>query len=325
MVCRKLATMAAVLSAVVMAQPWGALAAQSRFINVGTAGVTGVYFPAGGAICRFVNKGRREHSIRCAVEPTGGSVVNIGRVRAGTLDFGIVQSDWHYYAYKGESMLKEVGPFKDLRSVFSLHGEPFTVVARADAKIRQFQDLKGKRVNVGNPGSGQRGTIDVILGAMGWTVGDFGSVFELSSDEQSQALCDNKIDAMVFVSGFPSGSVKEATTLCAAKIVDVRGPAIDKLVRENTFYRKTIIPGGIYPGTDRDIQTFGTLATVVTTSREPDDVVYHVVKAVFENLEEFRKQHPAFLRLEAEEMIRDGLTAPLHPGALRYYKEKGWL
>ena len=325
MVCRKLAIMAAVLSAVVMSQPWGALAAQSRFINVGTAGVTGVYFPAGGAICRFVNKGRSEHGIRCAVEPTGGSVVNIGRVRAGTLDFGIVQSDWHYYAYKGESTLRDVGPFKKLRSVFSLHGEPFTVVARADALIRQFEDLKGKRVNIGNPGSGQRGTVDVILGAMGWTVAKFGRVLELSSDEQSQALCDNKIDAMVFVSGFPSGSVKEATTLCAARIAEVKGPAIDKLVRENIFYRKTTIPAGIYPGTDRDIQTFGTLATFITTSRQPDDVVYQVVKSVFENLEEFRKQHPAFLRLEAAGMIRDGLAAPLHPGALRYYKEKGWL
>ncbi len=324
MVCRKLAIMAAVMSAVVLSQPWGALAAQNRFINVGTAGVTGVYFPAGGAICRFVNKGRREHGVRCAVEPTGGSVVNLNGVRAGTLDFAIVQSDWQYYAYKGESTLRDAGPFKDLRSVFSLHPEPFTLVARADAHIQSFEDLKAKRVNIGNPGSGQRGTFDVILGAMGWTVADFGRVLELSADEQSQALCDNKIDAMVFVSGFPSGSVKEATTLCAAQLVDVKGPAIDNLVRGNIYYRKTIIPGGIYPGTDRNIQTFGTLATFVTSARLPDDVVYHVVKAVFDNLDEFRKQHPAFMRLDVQEMTRDGLAAPLHPGALRFYKEMGW-
>jgi hypothetical protein len=258
------------------------------------------------------------------VEPTGGSVVNINRVRAGTLDFAIVQSDWHYYAYKGESALRDAGPFKDLRSVFSLHGEPFTVVARADAHIRDFKDLKGKRVNIGNPGSGQRGTIDIILGAMGWTVGDFGRVLELTGDEQSRALCDNKIDAMVFVSGFPSGSVKEATTMCAAKLVDVKGNAIDALVRDNIFYRKTVIPGGIYPGTDRDIETFGTLATFVTSSRMSDDVVYHVVKSVFDSLDEFRKQHPAFMRLKVEEMLHDGLAAPLHTGALRFYKEKGW-
>ncbi len=324
MVCRKLAIMAAVMSAVVLLQPWGALAAQNRFINVGTAGVTGVYFPAGGAICRFVNKGRREHGVRCAVEPTGGSVVNLNGVRAGTLDFAIVQSDWQYYAYKGESTLRDAGPFKDLRSVFSLHPEPFTLVARADAHIQSFEDLKAKRVNIGNPGSGQRGTFDVILGAMGWTVADFGRVLELSADEQSQALCDNKIDAMVFVSGFPSGSVKEATTLCAAQLVDVKGPAIDNLVRGNIYYRKTIIPGGIYPGTDRNIQTFGTLATFVTSARLPEDVVYHVVKAVFDNLDEFRKQHPAFMRLDVQEMTRDGLAAPLHPGALRFYKEMGW-
>ena len=322
--CWKLLIASAVAALVSVPLPRDLQAAESTFINIGTAGVTGVYFPAGGAICRLVNKGRREHGIRCAVEPTGGSIVNTDGIRAGTLDFGIVQSDWQYYAYTGGAALRDKGAFMAMRSVFSLHGEPVTLVVRADAKIRSFDDLKGKRVNIGNHGSGQRGTMDVILRAMGWTVADFGRALELTADEQSQALCDDKLDAMVFVSGFPSGSVKEATTLCAAELVDVKGPAIDRLVHDNVFYRKMVIPGGIYPGTDRDIHTFGTLATFVTSAKLSDEVVYRVVKSVFDNLEEFKKQHPAFMSLRQQAMIRDGLAAPLHPGAMRYYKQKGW-
>lgn len=316
---------AVAVSAALAALPAIASAAENKFISIGSAGVTGVYFPAAGAICRLVNKGRDLHGIRCAVEPTGGSVVNLSRIRTGTIDLALVQSDWHYYAYKGEAGMRDVGAFDKLRSIFSLHGEPFTVVARADAGVRQFADLKGKRVNIGNRGSGQRGTMEVVLDAMGWTTGSFGKVLELPSDEQSQALCDNKIDAMVFVSGFPSGSVKEATTLCAARLVDVKGRAIDRLVEANAFYRKTLIPSGVYAGTDRDIETFGTLATVVASSDVSDEIVYQIVASVFADLREFKKQHPALMYLDADEMKRDGLTAPIHAGALRYYREKGWL
>lgn len=309
---------------VLLIAPSRSHASEYEFVSVGTAGVTGVYFPAGGTICRLVNKRRREHGIRCVVEQTGGSVVNLARLRAGTLDLALVQSDWQYYAYKGESSLKDEGPFKELRSVFSLHAEPFTVVARADANIRRFEDLKGKRVNIGNPGSGQRGTMDVTLQALGWSIADFREVLELTTDEQSRALCDDRIDAMVVVAGFPSGSVKEATTLCDAVLVDVEGQATDALVQKNVFYSKAVIPGGIYPGTDRDIHTFGTLATLVTTSRLSDEVVYELVKSVFEDLDEFKKQHPAFRTLNVNGMLKDGIAAPFHLGAVRYYKERGW-
>jgi TRAP transporter TAXI family solute receptor len=166
--------------------------------------------------------------------------------------------------------------------------------------------------------------MDVIMQAMDLKVTDFDRVFELTADEQSQALCGNRIDAIVFMSGFPSGSIKEATSICAATLVDVEGGPIDRLVQGNLFYRKAVIPMGIYAGTDRDIQTFGTLATLITSSKQPDDVVYALVKAVFDNLDEFKKQHPAFKDLKEREMIRDGLSAPLHPGATRYYEQRGW-
>ena len=295
----------------------------TQYVTIGTGGVTGVYYPTGGAICRLVNKTRSEHGIRCSVESTGGSVYNLNTIRAGELDMGVAQSDWQYHAYHGTSKFEDQGPNKDLRAVFSVHPEPFTVVARADSGIKNFADLKGKRVNVGNPGSGQRGTMEVLMGALGWTMDDFKLASELESAEQSQALCDNKVDAMVFTVGHPSGSIKEATTSCDSVIVNVTGPAVDKLVADNAYYRKATIPGGMYRGTDNDAQTFGVGATFVSSAKVPDEVIYNVVKAVFENFDEFKKLHPAFANLKQEEMIKDGLSAPLHDGAVKYYKEAG--
>jgi TRAP transporter TAXI family solute receptor len=297
--------------------------AESKFVTIGTGGVTGVYYPTGGAICRLVNKTRKKHGIRCSVESTGGSVYNLNTIAAGELDMGVAQSDWQYHAYNGTNKFKEKGPNKDLRAIFSVHPEPFTVVARADSGIKKFADLKGKRVNIGNPGSGQRGTMEVVMKTMGWTKDDFKLASELKSAEQSKALCDNKVDAMVFTVGHPSGSIKEAATSCDSVLVEVAGPEIDKLVEANDYYRKAVIPGGMYRGTDTDTKTFGVGATFVSSAKVPEDIIYNVVKAVFENFDDFKKLHPCFKNLKKEEMIKDGLSAPLHAGAVKYYKEAG--
>ncbi|MGR5208720.1 MULTISPECIES: TAXI family TRAP transporter solute-binding subunit [Vibrio] len=299
------------------------VSAKDTFITIGTGGVTGVYYPTGGAICRLVNKSRADHGIRCSVESTGGSVYNINTIRAGELDLGIAQSDWQSHAYNGTSKFEDNGPFKELRAVFSVHPEPFTVVARKDANINTFDDLKGKRVNIGNPGSGQRGTMEVLMKEYGWTYDDFKLVSELKAAEQSKALCDNKIDAMIYTVGHPSGAIKEATTSCDSEIVTVTGPIVDKLVSDNSFYRLATVPGGMYRGSPDDVQTFGVGATFVSSTAVPDEVVYNVVKAVFENFDSFRRLHPAFANLKKEEMVKDGLSAPLHPGAEKYYKEVG--
>ncbi|TOQ83251.1 C4-dicarboxylate ABC transporter substrate-binding protein [Vibrio parahaemolyticus] len=299
------------------------VAAEETFVTIGTGGVTGVYYPTGGAICRLVNKSRAEHGIRCSVESTGGSIYNINTIRAGELDLGIAQSDWQYHAYNGTSQFAENGPFKELRAVFSVHPEPFTVVARQDSNIKTFDDLKGKRVNIGNPGSGQRGTMEVLMKEYGWSYDDFKLVSELKAAEQSKALCDNKIDAMVYTVGHPSGAIKEATTSCDSNIVTVAGPKVDKLIADNSFYRVATVPGGMYRGSDNDVMTFGVGATFVSSTAVPEEVVYNVVKAVFENFDDFRRLHPAFANLKKEEMVKDGLSAPLHPGALKYYKEVG--
>jgi TRAP transporter TAXI family solute receptor len=197
------------------------------------------------------------------------------------------------------------------------------VVARADAGISSFEDLQGMRVNVGNPGSGQRGTMEVLMEAMGWTMDDFAIASELQAAEQSQALCDNNIDAMVYTVGHPSGSIQEATTACDSVLVNVTGDAVDQLVADNPFYRTATIPGGMYRGNDEDTMTFGVGATFVTSADVPDDVVYEIVRAVMENIDQFRSLHPAFANLDPAEMANDGLSAPLHPGAERYYREAG--
>ena len=294
-----------------------------EFVSIGTGGVTGVYYPTGGAICRMMAKTRSEHGIRCAVESTGGSVYNVNAVRSGELEFGVAQSDVQYKAVHGEGSLADAGPNPDLRSVFSIHPEPFTVVARADAGITNFEDLQGKRVNVGNPGSGQRDTMEVVMNAMGWTMDSFALASELQAAEQSQALCDNNIDAMVYTVGHPSGSIQEATTACDAVLVNVTGEAIDGLVAANPYYRTATIPGGMYRGNDADTATFGVGATLVTSASVSEETVYQLVKAVFEDIDGFRGLHPAFANLDPKEMANDGLSAPLHPGAERYFREAG--
>jgi TRAP transporter TAXI family solute receptor len=304
----------------VMAAP---VMAQDTFISIGTGGVTGVYYPTGGAICRMIAKNRAENHIRCAVESTGGSVYNVNAIQSGEIEFGVAQSDVQFNAYNGTGSFADQGANPDLRSVFSIHPEPFTVVARADAGITTFADLQGKRVNIGNAGSGQRATMDVLMEALGWTTADFALASELQAAEQSQALCDNNIDAMVYTVGHPSGSIQEATTACDAVLVTVAGPEVDQLVADFPYYRIATIPGGMYRGNDADVATFGVGATLVTSANVSDEIVYQLVKSVFDDIDQFRSLHPAFANLDPAQMANDGLSAPLHPGAERYFREAG--
>ncbi|EFO33713.1 31 kDa immunogenic protein [Roseibium sp. TrichSKD4] len=313
------------LGAAMIAGTFGAAnAAEQQFISIGTGGVTGVYYPTGGAICRLVNKNRKEHGIRCSVESTGGSVYNINTIRAGELEFGVAQSDWQFHAYNGTSKFEDQGKFEDLRAVFSVHPEPFTLIVRKGTGIEGFADLKGKKVNVGNPGSGQRATMEVVMDAFGIAMDDFALASELKGSEMAQALCDGKIDAMIYTIGHPAAAVTEAATTCDVELVSVAGEPIEKLIADNPYYRSATVPGGMYKGTDNDVTTFGVGATFVTSAKVPDEVVYTVVKGVFENFSDFKGLHPAFANLKEEEMAKDGLSAPVHAGAAKYYAERGW-
>lgn len=323
---KRLSLAAAVTSIVLGATAFSTQAvAEQQFITIGTGGQTGVYYVVGQSVCRMVNRNSDEHGVRCNAPSTGGSVANVNGMKSGELDMGVVQSDVHFRAYNGEANFEEDGAWGEMRSVFTMHGEPLTVVARADSGVADFADLKGKRVNIGNPGSGQRNTMEVVMNAMDWTVDDFALASQLDAAEQASALADNNIDAMVYVVGHPNGSIQEATTTVDAKLVSVTGEKIDELVDAYPYYTRSVIPGGLYRGNDDDVPTFGVAATFVSHAGVDDETIYQTVKAVFENFDRFKRLHPAFANLNEADMIADGLTAPIHDGAMRYYVERGWM
>ena len=311
---------------------WSSAAqAEKTFISIGTGGPTGVYFVVGNSVCRMVHreaaegrKSGRKHGIRCAAPSTGGSNYNIGQIGQGELEFGVAQSDWQHHASNGSSKW-EGKKQSNLRAVFSVHPEPFHIIVGKDSGISSWSDLDGKRINIGNPGSGQRGTMEVLMAAHGTATSDFKVATELTSSEQSTALCDGKIDAYGYTVGVPNSGVAIATDGCGARIINLNSNVEAKLVADNPFYAFATIPAGTYKTSDSDVTTFGVKATFVSSSTVPEEVVYEVVRAVFENLDDFRKLHPAFAHLSPDQMISDGLSAPLHKGAIKYYKEKGWM
>lgn len=326
MALRKIITSLVVVFGVGMTSV-GVMAAEpiKEVITIGTGGVTGVYYPTGGAICRLVNKTRAEHGIRCATESTAGSVANLEAVANKHGEFGIIQSDWLHHAYYGSDKFAKVGANRDLRVVFSIHSEPLTMLARADSGIKKIDDIKGKRVNLGGQGTGQRGTMETLMKVKGWSKSDFSLVTELKPSEQASALCAGDIDVMIYLIGHPSGAIKEATSFCDTVLVDVSGPEINKLVTDHDYYRLAEIPAGMYRGNDQKTASFGVQSALVTSASTSEETVYQLVKSVFESFDTFRKLHPAFVNLNKEEMVTVIGSEPLHPGAIKYYKEVGLL
>ncbi|WP_217475373.1 TAXI family TRAP transporter solute-binding subunit [Stutzerimonas stutzeri] len=299
--------------------------AQERFVTIGTGGQTGVYYTAGQSVCRFLNRAEVQPAIKCNAPSTAGSVTNIVSLESGEYEFGFIQSDHQHKALNGLAPFDKKGPIEELRAVFSLQTEILTVVARSDSGIESFDDLKGKRVNIGVPGSGSRDTFDEVMKAKGWSNADFALAGELKPAEMASALGDNNLDVITYVVGHPSGAIQEALTNVDAKLIPVTGPEIDAFLQQADYYTAAQIPAGLYPGVDNAVPSIGGKAVLATTSKTDPEIVYQLVKAVFDNLDRFKRLHPAFADLEAKDMIRVGLTAPLHEGAERFYREKGWL
>lgn len=285
---------------------------------IGTASATGVYHLTGRAICRLMET-------PCEAQTSGGSFANLEAVREGSVPVALAQSDLQHYAVNGLEGFAETGPDESLRALFSIHSEPFTLVVRRDAGIESVDDLPGRAVNIGNPGSGQRGTMLRLMHAKGWSLSDFSPLNELPADQQSLELCHGRIEAMVYTVGHPNSSIEQAVRLCDAVIVDVEGPEIDALVNEAPYYTHASIPEGLYGDDLPGVETFGVRATLVASRDTPPEQVYRVVAAVFDNFDDFKAFHPAFSLLTPEQMIHEGLSAPLHEGALRYYREQGWI
>lgn len=296
-----------------------------KFVTIGTGGVTGVYYPTGGAISKMINNKFAEYGIKATVESTGGSVYNINAVLSGDLEFGVAQSDRQYQAYNGMAEWKAAGPQKNLRALFSIHPETITLIASGESGVKTVQDLKGKRVNIGNPGSGQLQNSKDVLAAFGVDLSSINAE-QVKAVEAPGLIQDEKIDAFFYTVGHPNGNIKEATSgRIKVNIIPISGAGADAMVNKFSYYAKAMIPSEFYPSSlnaGTDIESVGVKATFVASSELADDIVYAVTKEVFDNLEAFKKLHPAYSVLTKENMLQ-GLSAPIHKGALRYYKEAG--
>jgi hypothetical protein len=300
-----------------------ALAPAPVTLATGTPG--GVYHPVGNAICRMFNLADKQQAMPCVAVSSDGSVANIRRIESGDTTFGLSQTDVAYAAFHGEGTFAPAGPDPKLRMLIALYPEAFTVVARAETDIRDFKDLHGKRVGIGRSGAGYTFTRDVVLGFYGWSVLDPERVLELGPAEQNQALCGDRVDAIIFQAGHPNGLTQEVTTGCRSRLVRVVGPPIDRLLTAHSYYVASVIPGGMYIGNPDDVPTIGTQAMLVTSSDQPDALAYAVVKSVFKNFNDFRRLHPALATLKVEDMVPSEAVMPIHPGALRYFREAGLL
>ena len=316
-----IAVLTTTLFAVAVLPPATGHAGEEVFASVGTGELNGIYYPVGKAICEIVNRDLSTNGVRCSPETTPGSVYNVRAIQSGELEFGIVQADVNFNAYKGEGAW--VGrPFRDLRSVLSLYPELVTVMARADSHIRDLAGLAGRRVNVGSRGTGIRATWDAIEEELGWRDDERARPVEMRAGATTSALCSGPIDASMLIIGHTSPLVKAQQAACAINLVAISGPAIDKLLHRHLYYQHETIPADFY-GMPADVPTFGGRATLVTSASIDARVVAVIAKEVLDHLAELRTLHPVLARLRSRQMANDGLTAPLHPGAEQVYKEMG--
>ncbi len=299
--------------------------AQARLMTIGTGSVTGVYYAAGGAVCRLVNRDRANNGLRCTVEASAGSLSNIDSLVRNALSFGIVQSDVQYAAVKGINSYQAAGAQPELRAVFSMYPEMLTVLVGADSSAKMLVDLKKQRLSIGLSGSGSRALVEDWTRSIGWTADDIVPVQERSPDQQGIALCEKKIDAMAYVVGHPAPNVARIIKDCNARLLSLLPENVDKYLAASPFAVRATIPASTYPGQTATVNTIAVLATLMTSASTPDDMVYSTVKAVFDNFEELKQLYPALTSLDPKVMVKAGMSAPMHPGAARYFKEKGWL
>ena len=292
------------------------------YLTIGTGDLTGVYYPSGGAIAKMVNLKRSQYHIKATVESTNGSVFNVNAMMAGELEVAVVQSDCGYQAWNGLADWKKKGKQTKLRSIFSLHPETVTLIAAVDSNINSCSQLKGKRIAVGNPGSGTlQNSIDA-LSTCNLTIDNI-KAEGLKASEGAKMLQDGRIDAFFYTVGHPNDSIIESAA-GRRKVKFIPFVNVEELLSTRPYYAKANIPIKLYPGISNtaDVPTFGVKATILTSSDVSEEAIYALTKEVFDNLEQFKNLHPALAILTKKQML-EGLTAPFHKGALKYLKEVG--
>lgn len=314
-------SLAAAIAALAWLAPAPAARADGTFVSLGSGPVSGLYYPTGQALCDIVNAAPGR-PVRCSLEATPGSVYNVEAVASGEDEFALMQSDVQYLASKGEGRWRGQ-PVSGLRSVMSLYPELVTLVARPDAGLGSIADIRGKRLNIGAPGSGTRATWEVLKAALGISEKDLAEAAELKPEAAAERLCANTLDASLLIVGHPSKMVDDELRSCRLTLVPVNGEGIAALVASRPYYVEGSIPAAAY-GLPADTPSFGGQTTLVTHADVPEEIVYQFTLAVMKNLDRLRRQ-PTLAGLVPADMAAQSLTAPLHPGAARAYRELGLL
>ncbi|MGE5476379.1 MAG: TAXI family TRAP transporter solute-binding subunit [Bacteroidales bacterium] len=299
-----------------------AAAAERRTLVIGSGEVTGFYFPAAGALCRVLNK-EHPHGVSCAVTPSSGSAANVAALKAGETDFALLQSRAAVLASTGGEGFKDAGPNPDLRAVMSLHGESVVVLARQGAGIETLADIKGKRVNLGRPGSFQRAMAEMVLEAGGLSEGDLSPAVELDLAEEAAALCEGNIDAAFFTGIHPMAEAAAAVDDCNATLVPIKAKSVEPWLKRNPWMSKATIRRGTYEGVNDDVASLQLRAVLATTTRVPAEDVYDLLKAVHGNFPAMTRLHPVLKGLSKGETAKDGIAIKLHDGAEKFYAETG--
>lgn len=292
-------------------------------LTISTGGMQGNYLSAGRTIARVVNEDGGNDSLRLKAEMSSGSVANINAISAGASEFGFAQADHQYQALNGLGAWIDKGPQEDLRAVFNVYSESITLVAGADSSIRSIRDLRGKVVDIGSPESGTRGNAIDALRAAGLDWQTDIEAREESLDDRLVKFMSGDLDAFFYTVAHPNPDIKFAAfSVRGARLIPLEN--IEKIVSRESFYTRELISPGDYPNIRNtgDIETLGVSATLLASASVPDDVVYAITKATFENLDTLDQFDANFNALVNGKAI-DGLMVPIHPGALKYYREVG--
>lgn len=292
-------------------------------VSLATGEINGFYYPVGGAICRLVNKSRDRHGLLCLVEPTAGNAANLAALKGGDADMAMVQSRAHLQAFKGGGPFAEAGAFADMRSLASLHGEALVVVSTKQAKVKSLKDLSDKKINLGRPQSFQRLMAEAALEAAGVDAAKFASSLEMDLAQQQQALCEGRIDVAFFSGLHPMPAVQNVLSDCEVELVDIADVSAAQLKEKAPFLAPHTISADAYAGREKSLKTLAMKATLVASAKLPEESAYMVVKTMLDNLDILKAMHPLLADLEKGAMSEQALTAPLHEGAVRAYREAG--
>ena len=303
-----------------------------EFFTIGSGASSDINFELSNAICKMVAKqpslesgtGTSEKSYRCTAPATSGSLFNLAQVQSGNFQFAFARSDEVHTAYN-EIKSEQIKPFKEIRSIFSTTPTAFQLITKKNSDIKDWKSLKGKIVRIGKEGTSDRQAFDYLIEANRVNKSFFGSTIETNGSFTSEDICKKKIDAFGFVGTIPEANIEKAASECGAHVLDLTNLNINRVFKNASFYSKISIPKGTYKNNDKDIVTFGFINNLITHEKVSDEIVYNLVKSIFDNFPNFKKENPLFNNLKIQQMIKSGLSAPLHPGAIRYYKEKGWM